>query len=149
MKIGLLSDTHGHFEDSWLDLLKNCDYLIHAGDIGSENCYRKLKTINIPIYMVRGNCDHGPWAEFLPEELSFSIGGKLFFLIHDKNRLPWRMPKSDFIIYGHTHAYAISTHRGIVSINPGSASQPRTSDGPTMAILELDETSYEVHKLSL
>lgn len=72
-KIAILSDTHGFLCDKFLNELKSCDYVIHAGDIGSEQCYNKLKDLGKHLYMIKGNCDMGSYADFLPESLFFRI----------------------------------------------------------------------------
>ena len=87
MKIGVISDTHGSLPDAAGDALKKCDYLIHAGDIGSEACYRVIFQLNLPSYLVRGNCDWSSYAADMQEVLSFHIDGISISLIHDLNRL--------------------------------------------------------------
>ena len=34
-RIGLLSDTHGYWDDRYLIYFESCDEIWHAGDIGS------------------------------------------------------------------------------------------------------------------
>ena len=100
MKIGILSDTHGVLKDTFLDELQSCDYLLHAGDIGSLKCYETLKDLHVPLYIIKGNCDKGEWTKYLPETLAAPIGGKIFYLIHKKSNLPYPQPEADFIITG-------------------------------------------------
>lgn len=148
MKIGILSDTHGVFREDWVSTLTGCDYLIHAGDIDTKTCYDRIKALSIPCYFVRGNCDHGEWARFLPEFLTVPIGGKIFYIIHNKNDLPFDLTDADFVIFGHTHCYTEYDRFGKVFINPGSAGQPR-GDGRSMAILELGEDTYSIRRIPL
>lgn len=148
MKIGILSDTHGIFREDWLPHLTGCDYLIHAGDVDTKTCYEKLKNLGIPLYLVRGNCDRGDWARFIPEFLQVPIGGKLFYIIHNKSDLPFDLTDADFVIFGHTHCYAHYERFGKVFLNPGSAGQPR-GDSRSMVILELERDSYEVRRIFL
>lgn len=35
MKLGVISDTHGLLRENVIENLQECDYIIHAGDIGS------------------------------------------------------------------------------------------------------------------
>lgn len=148
MKIGIISDTHGVFREDWLPHLADCDYLIHAGDINTKTCYEKLKSLGIPLYPVRGNCDHGDWAKYLPEFLQVPIGGKRFYIVHNKSDLPFDLTDADFIIFGHTHCYTYYERFGKVFLNPGSAGQPR-GDARSMAILDLEGDSYEVQRIFL
>ena len=42
-KIGLLSDTHGHWDDRYIKYFSNCDEIWHAGDIGDIQIMDQLK----------------------------------------------------------------------------------------------------------
>lgn len=138
MNIGLISDTHGVFREEWKRHFAKCDCLIHAGDLDSKRIYEKFQQLGIPVYMVRGNCDHGEYGEFLPESMNLPLGGKLFKVIHNRNYLPMNLEDIDYVIYGHTHIPDDETRRGIRYINPGSAGQDRGA-GRTMMILHLAE----------
>lgn len=139
MKIGILSDTHGLLKEHFMEELKTCSCIIHAGDIGSQTCYQTLKDLNIPLYMVKGNCDHGVWSAYLPETLSFMIQDHMFYLIHDKNQLPFELPLgTEYVISGHTHCYELQKKRGITYLNPGSASASRSGGAPSMVILTIE-----------
>lgn len=148
MKIGIISDTHGIYRSDWTAHLKECDLLIHAGDVNTEKCYETIKSLGIPLYAVRGNCDHGNWAEKLPEFLSVPIEGKIFYIIHNRSDLPFDLTDADFVIFGHTHCYTYYERFGKVFLNPGSAGQPR-GDSRSLAILELKEDGYEVNRIYL
>lgn len=141
MRIGVLSDTHGMLKDTFITELKSCDYIIHAGDIGTEKCYQALKDLSIPLYMVRGNCDHGLWATYLPETLAFPIAGLTFYLIHDLNKMPYVTDEPDVVIFGHTHQHTSHTRRGCTYINPGSAGKSRGLSGASIAILTIENKS--------
>lgn len=143
MKIAVISDTHGVLKDSLLQQLRSCDYILHAGDIGTQECYLRLRELKIPLYIIRGNCDRGEWCRNLPEPLAAPIGGRIFYLIHKKSQLPYPLPKADFIISGHTHAYSVSCRGSITYLNPGSAGRSRGGAPLSMAIITLDEDSRQ------
>lgn len=148
MKIALISDTHGIFREDWLSYIKDCDCLIHTGDFNTERCYQRFQELGIPMYMVRGNCDMGEWASYLHEFVSVPIGGKLFYLVHNRADLPFDLTDADFIIFGHTHVYTHYERYGKVFINPGSAGENRGA-GKSMAVLTLTESGYEVMPIHL
>ena len=143
MKIALVSDTHGVCRKELFDHIKNCDYLIHTGDFDNERTYNRFLNCGIPMYAVRGNCDHGEWASYLHEFVSVPIGGKLFYLVHNKADLPFDLTDADFVIFGHTHVFTHYDRYGKVFINPGSAGADR-GDGKGFAILELTDNGYDV-----
>lgn len=148
MKLAIISDTHGIFRPDWTTHITDCDYLIHAGDINSRACYEKLKAIGVPLLAVRGNCDLGSWAQFLPEVLQIRLGGKMFYIVHNKFDLPFDLTDADFVIFGHTHQFETSERYGKIFLNPGSAGQPR-GEHAGMAILTLHEDTHEIRHISL
>ena len=54
--IGLISDTHGMLRKEVLENLKDCNLILHAGDIGKPEVIDNLKDIS-NIEFIRGNCD--------------------------------------------------------------------------------------------
>ena len=42
-KIGLLSDTHGYWDEKYITYFAECDEIWHAGDIGSMEVAQKLE----------------------------------------------------------------------------------------------------------
>lgn len=138
MKIAIISDTHGEIPQTAWDYTTECEYIIHAGDIGSRACYEKLRGSGKKVYMVKGNNDWGSWCQFIPKTLSFTICGKLFYLIHDSYRLSYPYPEVDYVISGHTHKFDCEFKNGAMYINPGSTTEAR-GGSCTMAILHLEE----------
>lgn len=152
MKIGILSDTHGVIPDQFLTELTTCEYIIHAGDVGTERCYNQLKSLDSHLYIVRGNCDIGGWAKYIPETLAFRIDGITFYLIHNRSHLPYDVPETDYVVYGHTHIYNNEKHRDTTYLNPGSAGNC-WGDQTSMMILNTEKASgtqtYDIRKVTL
>lgn len=63
--IGLISDTHGLLRPEALDALREVDFLVHAGDIGSPDIVARLSEL-APLTAVRGNNDEAGWAADIP-----------------------------------------------------------------------------------
>ena len=42
-RIGLLSDTHGYWDERYAEYFGGCDEIWHAGDIGSMEVVQKLE----------------------------------------------------------------------------------------------------------
>lgn len=53
MKLGVISDTHGVLREEVVERLQECDYIIHAGDIGNKDIIDKLESIT-KTFVVRG-----------------------------------------------------------------------------------------------
>lgn len=95
MKIGILSDTHGVLKDTFLDELQSCDYLLHAGDIGSLKCYETLKICMFRFISSRGtvtkangrNICRRLWQHPLVGRFSISSIRKAICLIHNRKQI--------------------------------------------------------------
>lgn len=130
-RIGLLSDTHGHWDDRYEKYFAPCDEIWHAGDIGTMELAERLDALK-PLRAVCGNCDGGDLRRLYPEILRFrceeadvlikhiggypgnydrSIRGKLF--IHPPQ----------LFISGHSHILKVQYDRTLrcLHINPGAA----------------------------
>lgn len=60
-KIGIISDTHGLLRPEVLEILKDCKYILHAGDVNKDEILDVLRSMG-NLYVVRGNNDKD-WAE--------------------------------------------------------------------------------------
>lgn len=126
--IGLLSDTHGHFDEFFRTAFLGVDEIWHAGDIGTESVLRKLETI-APVVAVRGNIDGGP-LRFLPLTQTREVQGARIGMVHIAGS-PTRPPpatvgfiraeKLDVFICGHSHIWMIQKVAGSLWINPGAS----------------------------
>lgn len=137
MKIAVISDTHGVLRDEVKRYILDSDAVIHAGDIASKKLLTELSDIaaNKPLYVVRGNNDR--LLTELPDTLSFELGGKSFFVIHNIKEMPSDID-ADVIIFGHTHKYFYESIDGTIRLNPGSCGRRRFKLPASMAIISLD-----------
>jgi len=105
--------------------------IIHAGDLTSEMDYEHLCTI-APVRAVLGNNDYyrdyGPDVDRLA---IFTYEGLKFAVAHYREDLP--VGFVDVAINGHTHVTKEAQVGRCLVLNPGSASYPRGTRGPTMA----------------
>ncbi len=130
-KIVLLSDTHGYLDERFTPYLKACDEIWHAGDIGNDQVYEKLKKI-APTKVVFGNIDGNPLRHELPEWLEWEtesvkvlmthIGGRPPKFSKDVlNKLKKTSPK--IFICGHSHILLVQYVKELdcLHLNPGAA----------------------------
>lgn len=131
MRIGLLSDTHGHLDDRIFQYFEECDEIWHAGDIGTAEVSEKLAAYR-PFKAVYGNVDGGQLRIQFPEDLWFDCEGVSVWITHiggyppkynrrTKEILKERTP--DLFICGHSHILKVmhDKERGLLHINPGAA----------------------------
>ena len=142
-RIGVLSDTHGKLREEVLEILRECDVILHAGDINTPQTLEKLREI-APVYVVRGNADK-EWAADLPQSLSEEIYGLRIFMVHNKKEIPGDTVGYDLVIYGHSHKYEEKETENCFFLNPGSCGPRRFSQPVTMAVLEVEEESGKIH----
>lgn len=157
MKIGILSDTHGIYKylELALKYLKDCDYIIHCGDVlyggyidDTMQIVRALKELpNLTISM--GNCDGDKELILIGEEFFHSpytvleLGKYRIFVTHGHHysylNLFYKAKElgCNIVCYGHTHIKDTICEDNIQLINPGSVSKPR--DGShSIAIIDDD-----------
>ncbi len=138
-KIGVISDTHGLLRKGAVAALQGVDMIIHAGDSGGSEILDALLQI-APLKAVRGNCDFGPWAAGLPEELFVETDGGYLYVIHDLFRMNLDAAAAGIriVVSGHTHAPEIFWKDDVLFLNPGSAGPVRSGRPPALAILETE-----------
>lgn len=145
MKIGLISDTHGHLDPRIPGLFAGVEHILHAGDIGGESLLDELRAI-APVTAVPGNTDHDLRHGSSRAVERRTLGGKTFLVIHvgrpqdladEARRIIFDGDKPDVVVYGHTHHPERLIENGVLFINPGSASQPRLRHPRTVAVAEI------------
>ncbi|MEX2605919.1 MAG: YfcE family phosphodiesterase, partial [Kiritimatiellia bacterium] len=139
MKLGILSESHGHLRrtEHALDLLREhgAEQLIHCGDLGGEDIVTLLfeqQENGMPVYAVPGNVD-----EWDPDLILYAkkIGLPLpqirqvqldqwniaIYHGHDHRTLDRLCADPDFnlIFTGHTHVARDEQHGHLRIINPG------------------------------
>ena len=144
-KIGIISDTHGLLRPEVLEILKDCKYILHAGDVNKDEILDVLRSMG-NLYVVRGNNDKD-WAENLRTSLSFTIGGVKFFMVHNKKDVAWELGDIQVVIFGHTHKYFEKMIDGRLWLNPGSCGRSRFGGEVTMAVMTVEDGKYHVEKI--
>lgn len=146
MKIGVISDTHGVLRESVIEHLKKCDYIIHAGDIGSLDVINTLESITTT-FIVRGNNDKDSYALNLPEYKEIEMDEVLIYVTHKMEDVPKNLKEVDLVIVGHSHKYSEETKDKIIYLNPGSCGRKRFSLPLTMAIVDIEIDEITISKI--
>ena len=151
-KIAVISDTHGSIENirMFLPRLKGVDALYHLGD-HAEDAPDLARILNCGFVSVCGNCD--PFSAS-PEKYVVNWHGKRILLLHGHTvfgRLPLlyaaKEARADAVLFGHSHVPSIETVEGVLMLNPGSLSRPRTAEGPSVALLTLTDEALSAEIL--
>ena len=130
-RIGLLSDTHGYWDDRYKEYFAERDEIWHAGDIGSLEVAQKLAAFR-PFRAVYGNIDGQEIRQLYPQILRFTVDGAEVLMKHIggypgnydpsiKGSILVRPPK--LFISGHSHILKVKYDKtlDVLHINPGAA----------------------------
>lgn len=130
-KIGLLSDTHGYWDDKYEKYFLDCDEIWHAGDIGSSQLITRFEKLK-PFRAVYGNIDGADIRLVCPEFLRFTLEDVDVLMTHIggypgkynplvKDILQTNPPK--LFICGHSHILKVMYDKkyNCLDINPGAA----------------------------
>ena len=147
IKMGIISDTHGLLREEVKERLKDCTYIFHAGDVDRPEILDEQRTMGF-LYVVRGNND-GYWAQNLRRSLNFSVGNVKFFMVHDRKDAAWELGDTQVVIFGHSHKYFCQEIDGRLWLNPGSCGRNRFGGEVTMAVMTVENGSWEVEKIVL
>ena len=147
IKMGIISYTHGLLREEVKERLKDCTYIFHAGDVDRPEILDELRTMGF-LYVVRGNND-GYWAQNLRRSLNFSVGNVKFFMVHDRKDAAWELGDTQVVIFGHSHKYFCQEIDGRLWLNPGSCGRSRFGGEVTMAVMTVENGSWEVEKIVL
>ncbi len=165
MKIGIISDTHGH-EGAWQSAFDkafhDADMILHAGDVlyhGPRNPMKadynpaglvgKINNCPVPVIIAKGNCDssvdasclelpvQAPYAYVVYEGLRIIVThGDSVMTDEEKDRMAAHL-KADLFVSGHIHTTVLEKRGNTVFLNPGSAALSKREDGRnTYAVLE-------------
>ncbi|WP_195940650.1 metallophosphoesterase family protein [Romboutsia sp. 1001713B170131_170501_G6] len=148
MIVGVISDTHGLLRKEVLANLKDCNLIIHAGDIGNIKLLKDLESI-AKVKVVIGNCDKDIESLDIKKKEILNVLGKKIYLIHNIRDKDIDLNNQDFdiIIYGHSHKLSITKERNTIYINPGSVGPKRFKLPTTMVKLYIDVNEEVINKI--
>ena len=150
MRIGLISDTHGLLRPQALDFLRGSDHILHAGDIVGAGILAQLRGL-APLTAVRGNNDHGDWAQALPETVIVTLGGIAIHMLHDLKELAIDPAAQGVrvVVAGHSHKPACEERAGVLYVNPGAAGRRRFKLPVSLGELLVEDGRVSVRLVTL
>ena len=153
MKIGVISDTHGHLDPRVEKVFAGVKHILHAGDIGYASIILELEFI-APVTAVQGNCDNNIGYR-LTETVELA---KRKFLVHHivdphrpaeavRRRIARENP--NVVVFGHTHKPFNEVIGSTLYFNPGYSGKPRFNLARSVAILHCEPNELRVQFLDL
>lgn len=158
-RVGILSDTHGHWDEQLANFFAQCDELWHAGDIGNIETADSIAQFK-PLKAVHGNIDDFKVRSSYPKILQFKCEDVEVLITHiggypsryESDMLALiKAQKPKLFICGHSHILKVIYDKKyeLLHVNPGAAGKSGfhhvrtavrlTIDGETMKDLEILE----------
>ena len=130
-KVLVISDTHNYIDDRIIKYASEADYVIHAGDIGTFDVIRKLKSVS-KVLFVYGNIDGNEIRSESNKFEFFKLNNLKILLTHISGKTPKynketlikiKEHKPDLLIAGHSHILKIQYDKinQLIFLNPGAA----------------------------
>jgi putative phosphoesterase len=160
MRIGVVSDSHGHVELTLpaIRMLASLqvERVLHCGDIGSAAVVELFAAW--PTDFVFGNCDgnRGELAAAIEaagqtchgEFGTLEIAGKRIALLHSHDGARFRETLQsgawDLVCHGHTHVASIDRYGPTVAVNPGALYR---ANPHSLAIVDLPAVDAQIISL--
>lgn len=146
-RVDIVSDTHGRLSDELLEALRGADVIMHAGDCCSYGDFQTLCDI-APVQMCLGNNDWGmDYGPAVKRVTQVYRAGLRWQLCHYEERLD--LLTCDVAICGHTHRPFVRWEDSpggsgrVLVMNPGSPTFPRTSEGPTIGRIMVEDVAVQ------
>lgn len=126
--IGVVSDTHGYYDERLDELFAGAAHIVHAGDIGAGGVLARLQTL-APVTAVLGNTDLPSLHDGLPWEAEIEALGSRILVCHIGASLMGRHDPVaegvDIVVSGHSHKAAVEWRGATFFLNPGAAGKAR------------------------
>ncbi len=151
-RIGILSDTHAHWDEKYEKYFSECDEIWHAGDIGSVDVLERLEAIK-PVRAVYGNIDGQDIRIRTGKHQRFVIEGADVWMTHiggypgryAQEVIPgiFQHPPKLFIT-GHSHITKVMYDKTLdcLHINPGAAGLYGFHKTRTLVRLSIDNGTF-------
>lgn len=147
-KILLLSDTHGHLDETILKYAKEADEIWHAGDLGTIEVADELAALK-PFRAVYGNIDDHIIRKDYPLDQKFNCEEVTVWMTHIggypnrysprvRNQINQNPPK--LFISGHSHILKVMWDKklNLLHMNPGACGKKGFHQMRTMLRFQID-----------
>jgi uncharacterized protein len=160
MRLGIISDTHGHVEltrpaERMFESLQ-VETVLHCGDIGSMAVVELFS--RWPTHFVFGNCDYdtnkfaaeirtaGQTCHDLFGDLDFAGVRVALLHSHERRRFRQTIDSGNYrlVCYGHTHVAAIDRRGETLVVNPGAIYR---AEPHSIAVVELPAVEATIIEL--
>jgi putative phosphoesterase len=149
IRIGLLSDTHGHIDQAILDALVDCDEVWHAGDVGDIKVLHQLQSLGKSVKAVFGNIDGHIVRLETREMLVWSVEKMKILMTHiggypghynARMRELITTHQPDITVCGHSHILKVIYDKQLhhLHLNPGACGKEGFHETRTLLRFTID-----------
>ena len=152
-RIGIISDTHGCWDEKYETYLGECDEIWHAGDIGTMEVADRFEAMRPVFRAVCGNCDGYDLRVRYPELLRFRCEEADVLLKHIggypghydpsvRAKLYYSPPH--LFVAGHSHILKVQYDKTLqmLHINPGAAGMQGWHKDRTLVRLTVEGNKF-------
>lgn len=152
-RIGIISDTHGCWDEKYKTYLGECDEIWHAGDIGTMEVADRFEAMRPVFRAVCGNCDGYDLRARYPELLRFRCEEADVLLKHIggypghydpsvRAKLYYSPPH--LFVAGHSHILKVQYDKTLqmLHINPGAAGMQGWHKDRTLVRLTVEGNKF-------
>lgn len=136
--IGVVSDTHGHYDPKLDELFAGVTHIVHAGDFGTFDVIERLRLL-APVTAVCGNVDRQYFLDQLPLDAEVEVAGLRILVGHIGTSLVGLRDLDaegiGMVVSGHSHRAAVEWRGDRLFLNPGYAGRPRFGDPRSVALV--------------
>ncbi len=152
MKIGVIADSHDNIpmikKALAVFVKRECQIIIHAGDVISPFAAKALLSAKIPVYAVYGNNDGEKKGlkdllDIVEPPRVIKAGDRTIVLAHSEDQIKdEHRTGADLLIYGHTHVSLVERDKEPMTLNPGECGGWLYSK-PSVAVINTERMSIE------
>ncbi len=144
--IGVVSDTHSHYESKLDQLFAGVAHIVHAGDFGTFDVVERLRLL-APVTAVCGNVDRPYFFDRLPWDAVVAVAGLRVLVGHIGTSLvglrDLDAERIGMVVSGHSHRAAIEWRGDRLFLNPGYAGRPRFGLPRSVALVTVRDGTPE------
>ena len=161
MRLAIVSDTHlprgaRVIPAACIERMRGADAILHAGDFIEPSVLADLRALGPPVHAVAGNVDAPELHVELPATRIVKAEGVRIAMLHDAGpadrrfeRLRRRFPKTQAVVFGHSHIPLLEAREGFAILNPGSPTERRRAPHHTMGMATVKNESIEFELIEL